>query len=83
MFCSVPDACQTFESTISTRVHYTPEPADMAHADLTFRGSADSTEEVFEKLRLWLCDVVTGLYPAQIQKLLPRGQTPSRAYACD
>lgn len=80
MFCSVPEARQTFENTITTRVHYTPLSTDRAHADLTFTGSANAAEQVFDNLRLWLCDVVIGLHPAQIEKLLPRAQTLPSAY---
>jgi hypothetical protein len=80
MFCGIPQARQVFENVIETRVHYTPLPTDRAHADLTFNGSVSATEEVFDKLRLWLCDVVTGLYPAQIE-LLRHAQTSPSAYS--
>jgi hypothetical protein len=81
MFCSVQQARQVFEGVIATRVYYTPLPTtDRAHADLTFNGSVNAAEQVFDKLRLWLCNVVTGLYPAQIE-LLPRAETSPAAYS--
>ena len=80
MFCSVPEARKEFEN-IGVCVHYTPLLTDKAHADLTFNGSANADEQVFDKVRLWLCDVVTGLYPAQIERLLPHADTAPAAYS--
>ena len=82
MFCRVVEARQTFERTISTNVCYTPLPTDGAHADFVFFGSNNLNEDTFDKLRLWLCELVTGLYPAQIEKnLLPNGAAAAEAYA--
>jgi hypothetical protein len=80
MYCCIPDAHQTFETTIFTQVHYTPQLANKAHADFTFTGSDSATEEVFDRLRLWLCELFIGLHPAQI-KLLPEASTPPARYA--
>jgi hypothetical protein len=80
MYCSIPEATKEFEKTITTQVCYTPRQRDKAHADFTFTGSADATEDVFDRVRLWLCDVVNGLHPAQI-KLLPRATTTPTGYS--
>ena len=82
MFCRVAEARQTFEQTINTDACYTPLSTDRAHADMVFFGSKNLSEETFDKLRLWLCELVTGLYPAQIEKdLLPAGTARPEAYA--
>lgn len=80
MFCGVPEARQTFENTLHTCIHYTPLSSNKAHADLVFRGSANAAEETLDNLRLWLCDLVIGLYPAQM-RLLPRSQTCPFTYS--
>ena len=80
MFCGVPEARQTFENAIHTSIHYTPLPSNNSHADLVFRGSANAAEEAFDNLRLWLCNLVIGLHPAQMS-LLPRSLTCSSAYS--
>jgi hypothetical protein len=79
MYCSIPDARQTFHSKVSTQVYYTPQPAKKAHADFTFTESADADEAFLDKLRLWLCEILTGLHTAQI-KLLPQATTTAAEY---
>jgi hypothetical protein len=79
MYCTIPEARQTFEEMIMTQVHYTPESLNKAHADFTFTGSSGITEDVFDRLRLWLCEILTGLHPAQM-RLLPDASTASLKY---
>jgi hypothetical protein len=81
MFCRVPDARRIFADTIATGIHYTPLATDEAHADMTFSGSANASEQVFDSLRLWLCNLMTGLYPAQIESLLPASDTLPSIYS--
>jgi hypothetical protein len=70
MFCHVREAWANFEA-VQTGIHYTPKQTDNAHADLTFVGLSNAPEDKMDRLRLWLCNAVDGLHPAQVARLMP------------
>jgi hypothetical protein len=78
IFARVADAKRTYETVLTTDVHFTPLQDDAAHADLTFYGwlANESKEEMLPFL-LWLSAMLQGLHPAQL-RLLPDAHIPPK-----
>jgi hypothetical protein len=76
IFTPVADAKRTYETVLTTGVHFTPLQHDAAHADLTFYGwLADESKEERQPFLLWLSAMLQGLHPAQL-RLLPDAHIP-------
>jgi hypothetical protein len=72
MYSRVAEIKDTYKNTISSNVHFTPNPpTDPAHSDLTFTGWNINTKPELEEFTIWLSDYLHALYPAQLEEHLP------------
>lgn len=68
IYARVADAKLSFESILTTDIHFTPLTSDTAHADLTFYGwLANESKEERARFNLWLSEKLLALHhPGQL-----------------
>ncbi|HEY8007134.1 MAG TPA: hypothetical protein VIE66_10150 [Methylocella sp.] len=68
IYARVTDAKLSFESILTTAIHFTPLSPDPAHADLTFTGwLANESKEERARFNMWLSDKLLALHhPGQL-----------------